>query len=355
MLAGSSNFTSPGLGLGAGEPNRKTRVNLEANLVYWASRRGDRSLVERLTDPLPEDAEELDPAEVRLQFQEPKANADESGPEGLVELPWFFRRATYSVVSGGPRLVLVLEGATPDGFRLCEERDGRPWKGEGEWVAAGRPGSWSVEWERAWPPSGFGVTWNGCEGSAWLPVNVEDAASLPPPDELKGLPLDALIEILSSARPLHIALRHWYHREKSKEPKRSELDPLKRFDDSGLLLRRTRRMSWALLRLRDRLQKPVPTESALHWRLEGPVGVRALVDAVGREARSAEERDFLTAEVALELSRVRPTTALGCLSVQRVRGRVKKLARELVTGLQGGNGGSGFRAYLAKVAGEVGP
>ena len=74
---------------------------------------------------------------------------------------------------------------------------------------------------------------------------------LPPPEELKHLPLDVLINILSSARPLHRVLRDYLRRRKKDGTKVDGgeiVDPHKRVDTSQFLLQRTRRISWALKR-----------------------------------------------------------------------------------------------------------
>ncbi|HKQ89129.1 MAG TPA: hypothetical protein VJZ77_00495, partial [Blastocatellia bacterium] len=120
------------------------------------------------------------------------------------------------------------------------------------------------------------------DGAAWWPVNALSAAALPPPAELKDLPLEALIEILTSARPLHQSLQRWLRRRQ--ERKQGEtvtaLDPHKPVDTSGFLLQRTRRVSDALRALRERLERPVVSEQALTWRLRGPVGVAVLSQAI---------------------------------------------------------------------------
>ncbi len=107
------------------------------------------------------------------------------------------------------------------------------------------------------------------------------------------------------------------------------MDPHKRVDTSAFLLQRTRRVSDALAALRLRLKKPVVSEQALTWRLRGPVGVMALAQALGKEARSEQERCFLLTELCLELRRVKPETAPGSLSVDRVQETLREVVREI--------------------------
>jgi len=188
-----------------------------------------------------------------------------------------------------------------------------------------------LSWERNRAPSGFRVNWRGSGGSAWWPVNVLTCSALPPPTELENLPLEVLIEILTSAKPLHQALGRWLRRQKESKThdEAHPLDPHKRVDTSSFLLQRTRRVSDALTGLRQRLERPAVSEQTLEWRLHGPVGVIALAQAVGREARSEQERCFLLTELCLELTRVRPQTSPGSLSTARVRKSLRKVAQEI--------------------------
>lgn len=161
---------------------------------------------------------------------------------------------------------------------------------------------------------------------------MEIGLSLPVPSELKDLPLELLIEILTSAKPLYQMLDKWRERqaERGKSEGLTELDPHRRVDTSGFLLQRTRRVSWALTALRERLERPIAAEQALNWRLRGPVGVLALAKAICREAKSSTEQAFLLAELCLELHRVQPqTTDEKCLSVKTIRAAIRDIIVEL--------------------------
>jgi hypothetical protein len=162
-------------------------------------------------------------------------------------------------------------------------------------------------------------------------VNARDAASLPPPAELRSLSLDALIEILTSARPLHQVMRLLLERRRNGAggSESLQLDPHKRVDTSGFLLQRTRHVSWALAALRQRLEQPVPSREALNWRLRGPYGVIALVNAISRQDRQEQEKTFLLAEIAVELARVVPQRSPGCLQRRQVREALRECIREI--------------------------
>ena len=169
-------------------------------------------------------------------------------------------------------------------------------------------------------------------------VNVTEPGRLPPPDELRDLPVDALLRALASMRPMHEALTLELRRHEriSTDP---ELDPLRRYSDSGQLFARARRLSAALSGLQRRLERPASNLDALKWRLRGPFGPLGLAQRIVDELEGSEkairgEASFLLAELALTLARVdwSSTARLLPLEVVQAEARfvlkeVKKLAR----------------------------
>jgi hypothetical protein len=142
-------------------------------------------------------------------------------------------------------------------------------------------------------------------------ANVEDRAALPPPAELTGLPVDLLLAALSSTRPLPLALEDELRRREGHAHEGNgvvELDPLRRFDSSGLLLQRARRLSLALWRLQHRLSRPATSIDALTWRLRGVFGPAAIADGVVAAAHAERllpgESHFMLAELALTVSAI---------------------------------------------------
>jgi hypothetical protein len=145
------------------------------------------------------------------------------------------------------------------------------------------------------------------------------------------LPLEVLINILMSARPLHEILRRYLARQmrRGDSEESALLDPHQRVDTSGFLLQRTRRLSLALTALRERLQKPAATLENLNWRLYGPVGVRALKEAILKEAKTDMEKIFLVTELALELSRVEIESAPNSVDPGTCKTALEKMVDEL--------------------------
>lgn len=143
-----------------------------------------------------------------------------------------------------------------------------------------------------------------------------------------------LIDILVSAKPLHIVLAKWLKKKQEVDPNvkkvGADLDALKRVDTSGFLLQRTRRISWALEALKTRLSKPVATKESLDWRLFGPVGVMAVAKAIDREAKSEIERNFLLTELCLELGRIEPQSSEYSLDARVVREGIRTASRAVL-------------------------
>ena len=326
-MIGSSNFTSAGLGLG------KVK-NIEANLCFEVARERQPETATALNAAwLP--VKEL-PNGVELRFQQRTDRDDDDSASTGELLPEAFVEVIYSRDESERAwldFVIRLEPqAPPSGWVLFVEDGFEPFLDESQWQAAGCPSVWRLAWEHERPPSGFAVSWTDAKDRAWWPVNVQSGLSLPPPSELKDLPLELLIEILTSAKPLSQVLAMWLERraERGGSEGLAELDPHRRVDTSGFLLQRTRRVSWALTALRERLERPVSSVQALNWRLRGPVGVLALAKAIGREAKSSTEQTFLLAELCLELHRVKPqTTDEKCLPVEVICTAIREVIVEL--------------------------
>lgn len=350
-LIGSSNFTSAGFGLAR-------RPNLEANLAYLVDSGRDPASHKELGRCLP-NCSPLDP-DLELQWQ-PRTDEGEDSPGEELVLPSAFGWAIYRNQSQEEELVsLSFTSRPPAGWRMClEDDEEKVFYDHKSWQEDGEPGTINKVWNVVRPPSGFWVSWPDAEGMAWWPVNVESPASLPPPEELRNLPLEVLIDILTSTRPLHRVLRGYQDRGlKWTGADRNERDPHKRVDVSEFLLQRTRRVSWALTALKHRLELPVASRQSLEWRLHGPVGVAALAQAISKEAEDRpEEKAFLLCELALELATVQPGTAPGCLSPEEVIAGLREVAVEIENGLDLDHlqGNQELQQYVEKVFSRIRP
>jgi len=317
VMVGSSNFTRAGLGLG-GPRNR------EANLVYFA--RPDEPLARHLNEIWPElEDEPVDLASDEILWN-PVGEEEGESDGAIIPLPACFREALFST-RPKPTLSIRLDDGLPSSWEIAIP-------GEGTVLSSATTGVGLHSLDRSAQPVPFLVTvrWSTTDGDyvAGWPVNVADLSELPPPDELRNLSLEELIDVIGSTRPLHQALPGVLAKRSRVKNDREQLDPHKRVKTETFLLRRTRRIARALDRLLERLERPAFSLDAFLWRLEGPIGALALARALQKEANSEAEALFFMAELALTLNRVDPKkVACGTLASRDVSIRIRACIDEL--------------------------
>jgi hypothetical protein len=316
-LAGSSNFTSAGLGAG------RTPPNFEANLAWCVRAKDPEAKV--LDEVWPEFGDELDIESDQLIWEPVPEEQEEGGQE--LPLPAAFEEASF--VPGSPAaLAITLRDPLPKTWNIRVP-------GGREILSSARAGSGEhhIAWEGTEVPFVLEVAWSHLGGTAlasW-PVNVSNPAALPPPEALRSLTLEELLQVLASTRPMPQAVAEVLNkRQKKKAEGDADLDPLRRFDSQSFLLRRTKRLATALERMRERLERPASSREAFDWRLFGPVGPLALAEGYAREATFAGEAKFCLAEIALALHRVAPArVAVDGLPVAQVKESLKKAIAQL--------------------------
>jgi hypothetical protein len=317
---GSSNFTSAGMGVGGIR-------NWELNVASWARVGGQEYELRDAAWPEHED-DPLDPEAVNWQ---PEASLEDEPDPLAPRLPDWCGSAVYFVrAGGGAALELNFIGIVPGAWTITHETDGQPLLTAEEWRTAGSLARVEIAWKDARPPTELLVKVDAGPEASW-PVEVRAFSDLPPPQELRDLTLEQLLEILTSALPLHRCLRKLWRRnddELSAPPRAATLDPLNRFGRENHLLERTRRFSLAMTGVRKRLESPMPSEEYLQWRLHGPIGVSKVAAAILKEAKSDGEKAFLIGELALELSRLEPKSEPGYLSKNRIRQAIGSLVIE---------------------------
>jgi hypothetical protein len=321
---GSSNFTTAGLGLAG------SSTNAEANLAYVFPE--DRQTVRAMEDTLPLFGDEIE--DLSVVVWEPVDESEGEARGGAV-LPLGFQEALFEPDGEGGWLILRFGEELPDQWRIMAADDQVLHSAE-EWQAAGGPEEVRLPWAGRAVPTAVQVHWqvDTESRSAPWPVNVTDSARLPPPEELRGLSLETLIEILGSRLPLHEAVLRAKAGQSQKvagDSLSSEIDPHRRVNTETFLLQRTRRVAGAIEQLIERLGRPVLHREALMWRLRGPVGPLALARALATSARSPGEACFLLSEVALALRRVATEKVAVGVPVEEVRQEVKAVREEIAT------------------------
>lgn len=316
-LIGSSNATESGYGLNSQRGHHElnlwigcpARSRTAKHLRSLARAAGKIELVDDRWEPMP----------------------DEDEPTAPV-LPLGFVTCTIDAKVPARTLFVFDPGALPASWRVRTPAGHGVLTSDG-WRAAGSPLHLAVGLPDEVLPAYLLVQWDAGHGpceATWT-ANVEDRSALPPPTELAQLPVEVLLAALASTRPLPVAVEQELRRLERTGPDDGlvGLDPLRRFDESQLLLQRTRHLSLALWRLQDRLGRPAASLDAIHWRLHGTFGPLAIADGLVRAAEQQRtipgEAHFLLAELALTVAAVDWSHVAAGIDVNRVRALVAEV------------------------------
>ncbi len=103
------------------------------------------------------------------------------------------------------------------------------------------------------------------------------------------------------------------------------------------------------------MEEPCVTRESLDWRLRGPFGAKAILEAIEREARSEEERTFFTAELCLELANAQPTTVEGGLPIDEIRTAILSFVEDKADRVERKlhEVGPGLKDYIAAALAKV--
>ncbi|MEX2386360.1 MAG: hypothetical protein WD534_00665, partial [Phycisphaeraceae bacterium] len=287
-MIGSSNFTRAGMGVTG-------RYNLEANLLLIAAYgRGARD-PRRLDELWPVGQPVEQPADAEWIGPDPKLVEEEQKAEQRAALPAGFILALFR---GGPDCSLCLAfepDALPETWSLhaIVETRSEPLYDDKQHREQGHPKTIDLPWPKQHPPSRLLVRWG--EHEVGWPMNVEEATHLPPPPALEKMSADEMLRILAATDPA-AAFRAWARRQQREREafdddldaaNAPDLDPLRRYDLRKTFLSRIRERARVLARVRQQLQRPAINERELHWRLEGIIGARAVVERLWREFTQA--------------------------------------------------------------------
>lgn len=347
LLAGSSNFTRAGLGIGP-------RRNAEANVLSITERRPHARSPGELEALWPEMAQVDNPDEA--EWLGPKPEMDEEQRATAVPLPKAFLSASYR--AGDERSIVLCFDAQhlPSSWSvLACGQNSRTLLDHNDWAAAGANETAVVAWQPVQPPEQLLVQWPG--GEAFWPMNVEDAHQLPPPAELANMSADDMLMILAASDP-SAASRAWakaQHKQDGSDDELdtavpTDLDPLRRYDLRSTFLRRIRIRARVLAQLRQNLQRPVWSVQALQWRLDGFIGIgplaRRLLDEVTAPDGRIDEALLTLADFLIVLREVEYTPVEGALSKAQFRRVYRSFVRDLAVELDGRV--SGGRERLGK-------
>lgn len=292
-MVGSSNVTRYGLGL---HPDAHRELNMWIGCeLNSAEGKALRALAAK-GDPIVSDAQEWE------------TPADEDEVTGH-QLPYGFVDCLLHL-RPEPAATLTLDPTTlPASWRILDPA-GHPLYDSAAWSAAVEP-QVRVPLAPGTPlPAYLLVRWHvdGQEVESTWTANIDDRGALPPPSELREIPVHALLAALASTRPLPVAVELELRKlERVAEAGADTgLDPLTRYDKAHLM-QRVRQSSLALMRLQERLARPASNLDAVRWRLHGALGPLTLAESVVRtsdEQMVNGEKQFMLAELALTIAAV---------------------------------------------------
>jgi hypothetical protein len=299
-MVGSSNLTEAGLGLSEHFGHRELNLWIGCDR---GSAEGKALRALAATDGL-----------IRPDAQQWETTADEDEvtwhelPSGFVDCLLHLQPE--------PAATLTLDPAgLPAVWRILDPA-GHPVYDSAAWSAAGSSPV-RVTLPPGMPlPSFLVVRWHvdGQEVEATWTANIDDRTALPPPSELREIPVHALLAALASTRPLPLAVEHELRRLERVAHSGADLtlDPLARYDKAHLL-QRARQSSLALMRLQERLARPASNLDAVRWRLHGALGPLTLAESIAAtpdEQVVNGEKHFMLAELALTIAAVDWATVL---------------------------------------------
>lgn len=302
LMAGSSNFTPHGMGIGV--------FNCEANLVFEDKadeKRDGQTFDDRLGVPVSWDA----PVGVDdIVWQDPE-QAPEDAPSAKPHLPAFFAWASYSQTTGELRVGIDRTQPEPADWSFS---------------LAGQSAEQSVSlFSRAsCAPDGttllltlderscgvhltaLRVSWTDKDAArqeAFLAVAVEDRdTDLLPPEEFRGLSVDGIIECLLSGR----TPAEWIEKQDARRNRNTSTDAaiesLRAVDTSNYVLYRVRRFGRALAAMADRIARTSPTPDAIRYRLlRDPLGPVHLAETLSSSENGHEGGHPSGAETGYQL------------------------------------------------------
>ena len=197
-LIGSSNFTSAGTGL-------SKSPNYEANLFYMLSKKRN-SKEYQLLQKRHLRMSSLEKG-TKIQWLQ-KVNLDEPDDKSSPILPKGFGTIHLNQINGNQYLILkFIPRDLSQRFQIYDERDESLLYSEGQWLKERKPMEKQILWELNYFPSGVYVSWDNIDRSVWWPINVLDFSVLPPPAELKDLPLEITVRSCPSATSFRITGR----------------------------------------------------------------------------------------------------------------------------------------------------
>ena len=196
----------------------------------------------------------------------------------------------------------------PGAWQIAFAAEITPFMTRAKWAESGRPEKVVIALVPQMMPMFVLVAWEG-NTSPWAVV-ADNPHDLPAGPALSSLRAQHLLDALATGCPIVQVLREELERQQAAEGAKGVivLDPLKRLEVEGSLLRKGRALAASLAAMQRRLERPVVTLDTLRGRLASPLGPEFVATKVaeafetGHQTRA--EAIFTIAEIALAVGRV---------------------------------------------------
>jgi HKD family nuclease len=287
LMVGSSNFSQLGLGLRKNGPS-----NIEANILFWIDRQKVKKSDSFLTNVF------LGTIDVDLEnaLWLPQKNFDDIKDALNSPFPSFISHIDFIRKDNTSYYEIGLEGELVD-FSVASAD-----KSFLHSISKNPPTPIRIMTDQLMPYSELEIRWD--KHSCLYPVNIHSQDCLPTPDYLLNLSLEDITRLLNSNVPLQKALQRLIRSKVEEENKLlASYDPHALVKTSHFILQRTRQFSWAMTALRKNIEQGAQTVEQLRWRLQGPLGVESVKNAVLRSLTDSEEIAFFLAEILAEVKR----------------------------------------------------
>ncbi len=302
LMAGSSNFTPHGMGIGA--------FNCEANLVFEDKadeKRDGQTFDDRLGLPVSWD----DPVGVDdVAWQDPEQAPEDATPS-KPHLPAFFAWASYSQTTGEIRVGVDRNQPEPSDWTIGlggqSTEQSAPLFSRASSASDGTKLSFTLdEKARGAHLTALRVGWTdkvAARQEGFLAVAVEDKdTDLLPPEEFRGLSVDGIIECLLSGRTPAEWIEKQDARRKRNASTNAAIESLRAVDTSNYVLYRVRRFGRALAAMADRIARTSPTPDAIRYRLlRDPLGPVHLAETLSTSRNDCDSGQSAATETGYHL------------------------------------------------------
>ncbi len=298
-MIGSSNFTSAGYGC-------NSRNNFEANIMYIVDEKKDKASYKSLCDGY------LEPLHCNIKsntitLKPTEINTDEVSPNVLAPLPKYILQAILYFENKKYKIVIThtdekaISNCVFFGVNPLENHNAKPLQHQIESKIVQIVLQEGIFFDH------LIVKDLKSNKLFYLPILLHNK-EIVPFAQLKNLPIEVLMQIMMSKKPLYTFAKQIQqalnNKTESDDTTKAVINPLQQIDTSTFMLQRTRKYFYLFTAIANKLAMPCYSIEGLQWRLTGPIGVQVFAEAITHAELPASERYFLLAELYYTLDTI---------------------------------------------------